>query len=85
MRRGRPPTSLSNINIDHYICEYTPTESSKGDTLLYIDKLLKYKLSKDLNLNKPKESESILLEIIETKKKKTVVGCIYKHPKDLKF
>ena len=74
-----PP--LSNINIDNYICEYTPVESSKGGTPLYIDKSLKWKLRKDLNLNKPEEIESIFVEIIETKKKNTVKGCIYKHPK----
>ena len=74
-----PP--LSNVNIDNYIYEYTHTESSKGGTLLYIDKSLKYKLRKDLNLNKPKEIESTFIEIIETKKKNTVIGCIYKHPK----
>ena len=39
MRAGRSP--LSNINIDNYIYEYTPTESSKGGTLLYTDKSLK--------------------------------------------
>ena len=69
------------INIDHYIYEYTPTESSIGGTILYIDKSLKYKVRKDLNLNKPKEIESTFIEIIETKKKNTVIGCIYKHPK----
>ena len=53
MTAGRP--SLLNINIDNYISEYTPTESSKGGTLIYIDKSLKYKLRKDHNLNEPKE------------------------------
>ena len=72
---------FSNINIDNYIYEYTPTESSKGSTLLYIDKSWKYKLRKNLNLNKPKEIESAFIEIIETKKKNTVIDCIYKHPK----
>ena len=33
---GRPP--LSNNNMNNYSHEYTPTESSKGGTLLYIDK-----------------------------------------------
>ena len=79
MRTGRHP--LSNINIDNCIYEYTPTESSKGGTLLYIDKSLKYKLRKDLNLNKPKEIDSTFIEIIEAKKKNAVIGCIYKHPK----
>ena len=80
MRTGRP-SPLSNINTDNYVYEYTPTESSKGGTLLYIDKLLKYKLRKDLSLNKPKEIELTFIEIIETKKKNTVIGCIYKQPK----
>ena len=79
MRANRP--RLSNINIDNYIYESTPTESSKGGTLLYIDKSLKYKLMKDPNFNKPKEIQSIFIEIIETKKKNTVIRCVYKHPK----
>ena len=53
-----PLSNINNIIIDNYIYEYyeyTPTESSKGGTLLYIDKSLKYKLMKDPNFNKPKE------------------------------
>ena len=38
IKTGRPP--LSNINMNNYSYEYTPTESSKGGTLLYIDKNL---------------------------------------------
>ena len=38
-KAGRP--SLSNINMNNYSYEYTPAESSKGGTLLYIDKNLK--------------------------------------------
>ena len=49
---------LSNNNIDNYTYEYTSTESSKGGTLLYIDKSVKYKSRKDLHLNKPKEIKS---------------------------
>ena len=79
IRTGRP--FLSNINIVNYSYEHTPTKSSKGGTMLYIDKSLKYKLRKDLNLNKPKEIESTFIEIIETKKKNTVIGCTYKYPK----
>ena len=57
VRTGRPPP-LSNINIDNYIYEYTHTKSSEEGNLLYINKSLKCKLRKDLNLNKPKEIES---------------------------
>ena len=59
MRAGRLP--LSNINIDSYIYEHTPTELSKGVTLLYTDKSLKFQLRKDLNFNKPKEIGSTFI------------------------
>ena len=55
---------LQNIDIDNYINEYTPTESWKEGTLLYIDKSQKYKLRKDSNLNKPKEIELAFTEIL---------------------
>ena len=61
VRTGRPPPP-SNINIDSYIYEYTHTKSSEGGTLLYINKSLKCKLRKDLNLNKPKEIESTFIK-----------------------
>ena len=60
--------------------EYTPTESSKGGTLLYIDENLRNRSRSDLTLYKFKEIESSFIEIIESKKKNTIVGCIYKHP-----
>ena len=78
IKTGRPP--LSNINMNNYSYEYTPTESSKGRTLLYIDKNLRYRSRSDLTLYKSKEIESSFIEIIEPKKKSTIVGCIYKHP-----
>ena len=63
-----------------YSYEYTPTESSKGGTLLYIDQNLRYRSKSDLTLYKSKEIESSFIEIIEPKKKDTIVGCIYRHP-----
>ena len=35
---------ITNISLPNYVHERTPTESSKGGTLLYLDKSLKYKL-----------------------------------------
>ena len=46
----------------------------------YIDKNLRYRSRNDLTLYKSKEIESSFIEIIEPKKKNTIVGCIYKHP-----
>ena len=62
--------------------EYTPSESSKEGTLLYIDKNLRYRSRSDLTLYKSKDIEPSFVEIIESKKKRknTIVACIYKHP-----
>ena len=54
-----PP--LSSINMNNYSREYTPTKSSKGETLLYIDKNLQYRLRSDLILCKSKEIESTFI------------------------
>ena len=45
-------------------------------------KNLKYRSRSDLTLHKSKEIESSFKEILGSKKKNTVVGCIYKHPSD---
>ena len=77
IKTGRLP--LSNINMSNYSYKYTPTESSKGGTLLYTDNSLRYRSRSDLTLYKFKEIESSFIEIIEPKKKNTIVGCTYKH------
>ena len=64
----------------NYLYEYSPTQPSKRGTLLYIDKNLRYRSRSDLTLYKSKEIESSFIEILESKKKNTIVGCIYKHP-----
>ena len=64
IKAGRPP--LSSINVNNYSYEYTPTESFKGETLLYIGKNLRYRSRSDLILYKSKETESPFIEILET-------------------
>ena len=34
---------IANISLPNFVYEHTPTESSKGGTLLYLDKNLSYK------------------------------------------
>ena len=68
-----------DINIPSYQCEQTPTEANKGGTLLYIADKLNYKPRKDLEIYEPKKIESTFIEIINSKGKNTLVGCIYKH------
>ena len=48
LQRGKEP--ITNISLSNYVYEHTPTESVKGETLLYIEKCIKYKLRKDLNI-----------------------------------
>ena len=71
----------SDISIEGYTFEYTTTESSKGETLIYIDNNINYKVRNDLKIYKSKEIESTFIENIEAKSKKQVIACIYKHPK----
>ena len=72
---------ITNISLPNYVYEHTPRESSKGGTLLYLDKNLKYKLRKDSNIYHKEMTESSLVEIINKNDKNMVAGCIYKHPK----
>ena len=59
LRKNRQP--LSNINLENYVYESTPTESSKGGTMLYVDKQLTYRLRKDLMMYKSREIESTFI------------------------
>ena len=79
LRKNRQP--LSNINLENYVYESTPTESSKGGTMLYVDKQLTYRLRKDLMMYKYKEIESIFIELFNNNNSNTVIGCVSKHPK----
>ena len=49
--------------------------------MIYIHKNLRYQLKKDLNIFKPKATESAFIEVINDKRLNTIIGCIYKHPK----
>ena len=73
--------NITNISLPNYVYEHTPTESSKGGTFLYLDKNLKYKLRKDLNIYHKGIIESTFVEIINKNKTNMVAGCISKHPK----
>ena len=64
-----------------YVYESTPTESSKGGTMLYVDKQLTCRLRKDLMMYKSKEIESTFIELVNNNNSNRVLGCSYKHPK----
>ena len=55
----------STQNLENYCVEDTPSESSNGGTLLNIKNHMSYKLRNDLKIYKPKQIESIFIEIIK--------------------
>ena len=65
----------------NYVYEHTPTESVKEGTLLYIDQNLKYKVRGYLRIYSKSLIESTFIEIMKTRQKNMIIGCIYKHPK----
>ena len=80
-RLQKSKQNITNISVPNYVYEHTPAESSKGVTLLYLDKNLKYKLRKDLNIYHKIMIESTFVEIINKNEKNMVPSCIYKYPK----
>lgn len=70
----------SNINLQGYSIEHTPTKWTCGGSLIYINNDVKYVCRNDLDIYKKKEIESILIEIINPNGKNAIVGCIYRHP-----
>ena len=48
--------------------------------MLYINKRHSYKTGPELAIYKPKNLESIFVEVVLPKKSNLIVGCIYKHP-----
>ena len=78
MKKGR--TRTTNIDIKGYTFEYKPTEASCGGSLLYIKDTLKYICRKDLQIYKPAELESTLIELLSSSGKYIIVGCIYSVP-----
>ena len=48
---------------------------------IYINKSIKYKLRKELNIFQKKMIESTLSMILNKKLKILIIGCVYKHPK----
>ena len=79
LKKNKEP--LANIQLSNYTNEFTSAESSKGGTMIYIEKSLRYKMRHDLTMYKSKKIESIFIEVSASKAKYKIFGCIYKHPK----
>ena len=68
-------TSLQGYNIEH-----CPTENWNGGALLYIKNNLIYKVRNDLVIYRSRELESVFVEILMSRNKILIIGCIYRHP-----
>ena len=80
LMKDSPP--IIDINFNGYNCYHTPTESTKGGAMLYIQEEVNCKPRVDLDkiVYKSKELESVFIEIINPGRKNIVIGCIYRHP-----
>ena len=79
-RIKKDSSSPINLQLNNYLTEHNPTESSAGETLLYKNKRLSCQLRNDLRLYDPRKIESTFIEIIYSKSTNVIVGCISKHP-----
>ena len=59
----------TNVSLQNYVIEQTPTESTAGAALLYINKKHSYKTHPDLAIYNPKKFQSIFVEAFFTQEK----------------
>ena len=64
IRISKKTSLTSNINLNNYYFETTPTESTAGGTMLYVSNRLSYKSRTDLNMYKKDQLESTFIEAI---------------------
>ena len=70
---------ISNISLNSYAFDFTPTKSSARGTLIYVANHLAYKSRTDLQIYKKRDLDFTFIEIINPKKINIIIGCIYRH------
>ena len=69
----------TNVSMNGYKEFYTPSNSSKGGTALYVKE--KYEIFERIDLKIQNDFlESVWIEVKNKNKKNIVCGCIYRHP-----
>ena len=71
---------ITNVTIDGYATYYTPSNSNKGGTALYVNEKFNFIERKDLSAQND-DYESVWVEIKNKLSKNIVTGCIYRHPR----
>ena len=71
-----------NAELDGYNFFSSPTKAEKGGAILYVKDHFISKRRSDLEkiFYKPKQLESVFVEICNRNKKNLIIGCIYRHP-----
>ena len=74
--------STTNLDIPNYTAVHTPTEANAGGASLFISNSLSFKTRTDLSklCYNTKTLESVFIEVISGNMKRSIIGCIYKHP-----
>ena len=70
----------SNVSLEGYDTYFTPTNSAKGGTGIYVKSNIDADNRPDLSIEN-NDFESVWIEIKNTKSKNIVCGCIYRHPR----
>ena len=71
-----------DVNINGYKYYSTPTDADKGGALIYINDQCNTKPLPNFDkiMYKPKQLESVFIEIVNKNKKNILIGCTYRHP-----
>ena len=73
-------TPSNNFDLTGYEeFKFEPTGTTHGGAGFYIKNSLDYKVRDDLKLNSPGDYEAMFIEIILSKRKNMIVGCVYRH------
>ena len=80
MRAIKGVVPVHNTDISDYNFVDCPTEASKGGARLYVSHKHDFLTRNDLQIYKPKELESVFVEILCKNSKNLIVGCVYRHP-----
>ena len=79
-RLKKAQETTTNIHLENFNIEHVATKSANGAVLLYIRKVINYKLRPDLVIYKKRELESVFIAMIQKDSKNMVVGCTYRYP-----
>ena len=75
---------ISNISLDNYYFEHTPTFSHFGGAGLFIRKDQDFQIKKDLSKSILSVAESFFIELTLDNNKSMLVGCFYRHHNSIK-